>query len=130
LSEAEAAKTIKAYFNAFNAHDNKTYLDTQNFPRIRINDKGRVSIVQNASDLLPLDEVLANLTKKEDGTPALWTSWKSFMLRKSRPILISNSVDIRQTGPSMRFMNPCGSLRRMMAGGAYKPAPATLLNAA
>ncbi len=65
MSEAEAAKTIKAYFEAFNAHDNKTFLDTHHFPHIRINDKGQVSIVQNASELLPLDETLTNLTKKE-----------------------------------------------------------------
>jgi len=64
-SESEAANTIKAYFNAFNARDNETYLGTQHFPHIRINDKGQVSIVQNASELLHLDEVLAYLTKKE-----------------------------------------------------------------
>jgi len=65
MYEAEAAKAIKAYFKAFNAHDQETYVDTQHFPHIRINDKGRVSIVQNASKLLPLDEVLAYLINEE-----------------------------------------------------------------
>ena len=40
-------------------------MNTLHFPHVRINDRGRVLIVQNASDLLPLDDLLASLTKKE-----------------------------------------------------------------
>jgi hypothetical protein len=65
MSEAEAAKAIEAFFNAFNAHNGEAHLNTHHFPHVRINDKGRVSIVPNASELLPLNDVLANLTKKE-----------------------------------------------------------------
>ena len=65
MSEAEAAKAIEAFFDAFNAHDGEAHLNIHHFPHIRINDRGQVNIVQNASDLLPLDDILAYLTKKE-----------------------------------------------------------------
>jgi len=65
MSEAEAAKAIEAYFEGFNTRNQELYLNTLHFPHVRINDRGRVLIVQNASDLLPLDDLLASLTKKE-----------------------------------------------------------------
>ena len=65
MSEAEAAKVIEAYFEGFNTRNQELYLNTLHFPHVRINDRGRVLIVQKASDLLPLDDLLSSLTKKE-----------------------------------------------------------------
>lgn len=65
MSEIEAAKAIEAYFKAFNAYDEEGYKNSQHFPNIRINDRGSVSIVMNASELLPLSTVLAYFKKKE-----------------------------------------------------------------
>ena len=65
MSEIEAAKAIEAFFEAFNAHDGEAHLNTHHFPHIRINDKGQVRIVQNASEYQPLDSVLEYLTKRE-----------------------------------------------------------------
>ena len=50
MSAIEAAKAIEAFFEAFNAHDGEAHLNTHHFPHIRINDKGQVRIVQNASE--------------------------------------------------------------------------------
>jgi hypothetical protein len=65
MSEAEAAKAIEAYFGGFNTHHQELYLNSLHFPHVRINGKGHVLIVQKVSDLLPLDDLLAYLTKKE-----------------------------------------------------------------
>jgi hypothetical protein len=65
MSEIEAAKAIEAFFEAFNAHNGEAHLNTHHFPHIRINDKGQVRIVQNASEYQPLDSVLEYLTKRE-----------------------------------------------------------------
>lgn len=65
MSENEAAKTIEAYFEGFNSHNHQTYFKTHHFPHIRINDKGHVSIIKDISGMLPLDDVLAHLTKAE-----------------------------------------------------------------
>ena len=65
MSETEAVKPIEVYFEGFNTHNQEIYLSSLHFPHVRINDKGRVRIIQNASELLPLDDLLASLTKKE-----------------------------------------------------------------
>ena len=65
MSEVEAAKAIENFFEAFNTHDGVAHLNTHHFPHLRINDKGQVSIVQNASEYRPLDSVLEYLTKHE-----------------------------------------------------------------
>ncbi len=65
MSAIEAAKAVEAFFEAFNAHDGEAHLNTHHFPHIRINDKGQVRIVQNASETQPLDSVLEYLTKRE-----------------------------------------------------------------
>jgi hypothetical protein len=65
MHETEAAKAIENFFEAFNAHDGVAHLNTHHFPHVRINDKGQVRIIQNASEYQPLDAVLAYLTKRE-----------------------------------------------------------------
>jgi hypothetical protein len=65
MSEVEAAKAIEAYFEGFNTNNQEIYLNSLHFPHVRINNKGRVLIVQNASELLPLKDLLTTLTKIE-----------------------------------------------------------------
>ena len=64
MSETEAAKAIEAFFKAFNAHDNEAYHRVLHYPHIRINDNGRVLIIQDPVDW-SLERALAFLAKNE-----------------------------------------------------------------
>ena len=64
-TENEAVKAIEAFFHTFNAHDSDGNLKTLHFPHIRINGSGNVNIIQNATDVRPLDVALAYLTESE-----------------------------------------------------------------
>lgn len=64
MSETEAAKEIEAFFKAFNAHDNEAYQKALHYPHIRINDNGRVLIIQDPADW-SLERALAYLAKNE-----------------------------------------------------------------
>ncbi|MEW6188106.1 MAG: hypothetical protein AB1585_20485, partial [Thermodesulfobacteriota bacterium] len=54
------------YFKAFNANDENAYQIAHHFPHIRINDKAEVSIVMNASELLPLKLIQNHLIRTEN----------------------------------------------------------------
>jgi len=64
MSETEAAKAIEAFFKAFNAHDNEAYQKALHYPHIRINNNGRVIIIQDPADW-SLERALTYLAKNE-----------------------------------------------------------------
>jgi hypothetical protein len=74
MSEAEAAQAVRNYFEAFNANDEEAYQRAHHFPHIRVNGKGEVSIVMNASELLPLKLVQNHLIRNEDWDHSLLDS--------------------------------------------------------
>ena len=62
---APADKAITDFFDAFNRHDAKAYLETLHFPHVRINGAGNVTVSADASEMPSLDFVLDYLAKNE-----------------------------------------------------------------
>jgi hypothetical protein len=58
-------QAIEAFFQAFNTHDGEAYIQSLHFPHIRINAKGQVNILKDASEQPPLENALAYLAKHE-----------------------------------------------------------------
>jgi hypothetical protein len=84
MSEIEAAKTVRNFFDAFNAQDDWAYQQAHNFPHIRINDQGDMSIVMNAKELLPIQVVADYLRRNQDWHHSTLDSLKAIHVSPSK----------------------------------------------